>query len=57
MVTDRDTLANSLVIIGEEAVAKRNDGLFYDYYTDDYKLHSPAGTFNRVMRRGGSIWL
>jgi predicted ester cyclase len=21
--------------------------LFYDYYTDDYQLHSPAGQFNR----------
>jgi predicted ester cyclase len=47
MVTDRDTLANGLVSIGEEAVAKSNDGLFYDYYTDDYQLHSPAGQFNR----------
>src|SRR5258708_1890102 len=44
---DRESLANGLVVIGEEAVAKSNDGLFYDYYTDDYQLHSPAGQFNR----------
>jgi predicted ester cyclase len=44
---DRGSLAEGLVVIGEEAVAKRNDRLFYDYYTDDYQLHSPAGQFNR----------
>ena len=33
--------------IGEDAVAKSNDALFYDYYTADYQLHSPAGDFNR----------
>ena len=44
---DRESLANGLVRIGEEAVAKSNDALFYDYYTDDYQLHSPAGDFNR----------
>ena len=44
---DRDSLANGLVRIGEDAVAKSNDALFYDYYTDDYQLHSPAGAFNR----------
>ena len=44
---DRDSLANGLVKIGEDAVAKSNDGLFYDYYTDNYQLHSPAGDFNR----------
>src|SRR5246127_4126442 len=44
---DRETLAAGLVLIGEEAVAKSNDGLFYDYYTDDYQLHSPAGDFDR----------
>ena len=44
---DRGSLAEGLVVIGEEAVAKSNDGLFYDYYTDDYQLHSPAGQFNR----------
>ena len=44
---DRDSLANGLVRIGEDAVAKSNDALFYDYYTDDYQLHSPAGQFNR----------
>jgi predicted ester cyclase len=43
----RGSLAEGLVVIGEEAVAKSNDGLFYDYYTDDYQLHSPAGQFNR----------
>jgi predicted ester cyclase len=46
-VPDRDGLANGLVSIGEDAVAKSNDALLDDYYTDDYKLHSPAGTFNR----------
>ena len=44
---DRDSLANGLVRIGEDAVAKSNDALFYDYYTDNYQLHSPAGDFNR----------
>jgi len=44
---DRGSLAEGLVVIGEEAVAKSNDRLFYDYYTDDYQLHSPAGQFNR----------
>jgi predicted ester cyclase len=44
---DGGSLAEGLVVIGEEAVAKSNDGLFYDYYTDDYQLHSPAGQFNR----------
>jgi predicted SnoaL-like aldol condensation-catalyzing enzyme len=44
---DRDSLANGLVKIGEDAVAKSNDALFYDYYTDNYQLHSPAGDFNR----------
>jgi len=46
-IPDRDGLANGLVSIGEEAVAKSNDASFYDYYTDDYQLHSPAGNFNR----------
>ena len=45
---DRDGLANGLVSIGEDAIAKTNDALLDDYYTDDYKLHSPAGTFNRA---------
>ena len=44
---DRDSLADGLVRIGEEAVAKSNDVLFYDYFTEDYVLHSPAGAFNR----------
>jgi predicted ester cyclase len=44
---DRDSLANGLVSIGEEAVARSNDELFYDYFTDDYTLHSPAGDFSR----------
>jgi hypothetical protein len=43
---NRESLANGLAVIGEEAVAKRNDGLFYDY-TDDYQLHSPGGQLNR----------
>jgi hypothetical protein len=38
---NRDSLANGLVTIGEEAVAKSNDALFYDYFTDDYILQSP----------------
>src|SRR4029077_12195940 len=46
-VPDRDSLANGLVTIGEDAVATSNDALLDDHYTDDYKLHSPAGTFNR----------
>ena len=49
---DREQLANGLVSIGEEAVAKRNDALFYDYFTEDYVLHSPAGEFNREEIRG-----
>jgi predicted ester cyclase len=44
---DRDSLANGLVSIGEDAIAKSNDALLDDYYTDDYRLHSPAGDFNR----------
>jgi hypothetical protein len=44
---ERDSLANGLVSIGEDAIAKSNDALLDDYYTDDYKLHSPAGDFNR----------
>jgi len=44
---DRDSLVNGLVRIGEDAVAKSNDPLFYEYYTDNYQLHSPAGDFNR----------
>lgn len=31
-----------LVSIGEGAVAKSNDALLNDYFTDDYKLDSPA---------------
>ena len=45
--SDREQLANGLVSIGEEAVAKSNDALLDDYFTDDYKLHSPAGDFSR----------
>lgn len=48
---DRDSLANGLVRIGEDAVAKSNDALFYEYYTDDYRLHSPAGDFDREELR------
>jgi predicted ester cyclase len=44
---DRDSLAKGLVSIGEDAIAKSNDALLDDYFTDDYKLHSPAGDFNR----------
>jgi predicted ester cyclase len=44
---DRESLANGLVSIGEEAVARSNDALFYEYFSDDYILHSPAGQFNR----------
>jgi hypothetical protein len=51
-IPDRDSLASGLVNIGEEAVAKSNDALFYDYYTADYQLHSPAGNFNRDEIRG-----
>jgi predicted ester cyclase len=46
-IPDRRSLAEGLVAIGEEAVAKSNDRLFYGYYTEDYQLHSPAGEFNR----------
>ena len=49
---DRDSLSKGLVSIGEEAVAKSNDALFYDYFTEDYVLHSPAGEFNREEIRG-----
>ena len=44
---DRETLVSGLVSIGEDAIAKSNDALLDDYYTDDYTLHSPAGAFNR----------
>ena len=43
----RESLADGLVSIGEEAVARSNDALFYEYFSDDYVLHSPAGQFNR----------
>lgn len=51
-IPDRDSLANGVVGIGEEAVAKSNDTLFYDYFAEDYVLHSPAGEFNREEIRG-----
>jgi predicted ester cyclase len=44
---DRESLAGGLVSIGEDAIAKSDDALLDAYYTDDYKLHSPAGDFNR----------
>jgi predicted ester cyclase len=44
---DRASLADGLVSIGEDAIATSNDALLDDYYTDDYRLHSPAGDFNR----------
>ncbi len=43
----QDRLAEGLVNIGTDAIAKSNDALLDTYYTDDYKLHSPAGDFNR----------
>ena len=46
-IPDRDSLIKGLVTIGREAVVKSNDELFYDYFTEDYVLHSPAGEFNR----------
>ena len=42
---DRDSLANGLVVICEEAVAKSNDRFFYDYFTDDYLLLNATGRF------------
>jgi hypothetical protein len=48
---NRDSLAKGMVSIGEDAIAKSNDALlddyYTDYYTDDYRLHSPAGDFSR----------
>jgi predicted ester cyclase len=44
---DRNSLTDGLVRIGEDAVVKSNDALFYDYYADNYQLHSPAGDFDR----------
>jgi predicted ester cyclase len=44
---DRDSVANGLVSIGADPIAKTNDALLDDYFADDYKLHSPAGAFNR----------
>jgi predicted ester cyclase len=44
---DRQALADGLVRIGEDAIAKPNDSQLDAYYTDDYILHSPAGEFNR----------
>lgn len=44
---DRQALAEGLVRIGEDAVARSNDRLLDAYFTDDYVLHSPAGEFNR----------
>ena len=49
---DRDSLTNGLVSIGEEAVAKSNNALLDDYFTDDdYKLHSPPGTSTATRSR------
>ena len=45
---DRTTLTNGLVAIGENAVAKSNDALLDEYFADNYRLHSPAGDFNRA---------
>lgn len=45
---DRTTLTKGLVAIGENAVAKSNDALLDEYFTDNYRLHSPAGDFNRA---------
>ena len=45
---DRTTLAKGLVAIGENAVAKSNDALLDEYFADNYRLHSPAGDFNRA---------
>jgi hypothetical protein len=44
---DRQALADGLVRIGEDAVAKSNDRLLDAYFTDDHVLHSPAGELNR----------
>jgi predicted SnoaL-like aldol condensation-catalyzing enzyme len=44
---DRDSVATGLVSIGEEAIARINTALLDNYYADNYKLHSPAGDFNR----------
>src|SRR5579864_414694 len=44
---DPESLAKGLTRIGEDAVARSNDALLDEYYTDDYRLHSPAGDFNR----------
>jgi hypothetical protein len=44
---DRASLANGLVSIGDDAIAKSNDALLDEYYANDYRLHSPAGDFNR----------
>ena len=44
---DRQALAEGLVRIGEDAVARNNDRRLDEYFTDDYVLHSPAGEFNR----------
>ena len=45
---DRTTLTNGLVAIGENAVAKSNDALLDEFFADNYRLHSPAGDFNRA---------
>lgn len=44
---DRINLTKGLVAIGENAVAKSNDTLLDEYFADNYRLHSPAGDFNR----------
>jgi hypothetical protein len=41
--TDRESLASGLVGIGEEAVTKSNDALFYDSSTDDSSSLRRAG--------------
>ena len=45
---DRTNLTKGLVAIGENAVAKSNDALLDEYFADNYRLHSPAGDFNRA---------
>jgi predicted ester cyclase len=44
---NRQALAEGLVRIGEDGIARSNDDLLDGYFTHDYVLHSPAGEMTR----------
>ena len=52
---DRDSLANGLVSIGEEAIAKINDALLDNYYADDYSCTAPPAPSTATRSRRTSL--